>query len=444
MNRVWQAPGFYMENAVFLLWVDMKKKTIISAVILLLLQFFLTANSLVLTYSQKVRSRDLDVRLNTESIAYRMTIRQNNDGSFTLLSPPFLVAEFNNALRVGELKDARLLSLMLDPMSSGLDYSGFRKGNNFNRITTPSISPRLSGLALSFSNLDVFAFTPVLNPQSPSGFGLIAGTANVFAGVLCATQNRMVVRSSAQDYQVNWRQLGIGKNMLFSIIGASADSEFLGTQIKSTIFLQNAFDALLGGGTTIGWSMGAETDLLNFSFFRKTGGFGVKLKRLTDDLSPKVSFGAELSATSPSDKDLSFEAGYRSDTYEMPVYGGNSQRRELTYEVGTSWKKNSIKVANKISYDLDRGKVQTTEYVLKLEDFGAEIEASFTLNRPLGAPCYPSGAKLKVNTEHAKLTASDNKVLLEMNWKLAREDYELSFSIDQDRRITASLSFRGL
>ena len=421
----------------------MKKKTLISTFFyLFLLLSALWSNNLVLTYSQLVRSRDLDVRLNTDSIAYRMTIRQNKDGSFTLLSPPFLVAEFENSLRVGELKDTRLLSLMLDPMSTKMDYSGFRKAGNFSHITNPTRNPVLSGLALSFEHLDVFAFTPVLNPKSPSGFGLIAGNSNVFAGLLCATQNRMLVKASAPDLQVNWRQLGIGKNMIFSLIGASSDSVILGMEIKSTIFIQNAFDALLGGGTTIGWSVEAQTGKLTLSLYQKTGGFGVKLKRLTDDLSPKDSFGAELTARSG--KTLSLDVGYRSDTYEVPVYGGNSQRREISYEIGATWKKDSLKVKNSTSFDLDRGKVQKTEYVLTVKEFGAELEASFTLNRPLGSPSYPSGAKIKVNTEHAKLTAADNKLLLEMSWNLKREDYELGVSIDQDRRITARLSFKGL
>ena len=421
----------------------MKKKTLISTFFyLLLLLSALWSDSLVLTYSQMVRSRDLDIRLNTDSIAYRMTIRQNKDGSFTLLSPPFLVAEFENCLRVGELKDARLLSLMLDLMSTKMDYSGFKKAGNFGHITNPSRNPVLSGLALSFGHLDVFAFTPVLNPKSPSGFGLIAGNSNVFAGLLCATQNRMLVKASAPDLQVNWRQLGIGKNMIFSLIGAGSDSVILGMEIKSTIFMQNAFDALLGGGTTIGWSVDAQTDKLTLSLCQKTGGYGVKLKRLTDDLSPKDSFEAQLTAGSGTD--LSLDVGYRSDTYEMPVYGGNSQRREISYEIGASWKKDSLKVKNSTSFDLDRGKVQRTEYVLSVKEFGAELEASFTLNRPLGCPSYPSGAKLKVNTEHAKLTAADNKVLLEMSWNLKREDYELGVSIDQDRRITARLSFKGI
>ena len=401
-------------------------------------------NKLVLTYSRKVLSRDLDVRLNTDNIAYRMTIRQNTDGSFTLLSPPFLVAEFENSLRVGELKDARLLSLMLDPMSARLDNSGFKKGRNFSNITAPTRNPGLSGLSLSFANMDIIAFTPVLNPKSPSGFGFIAGNGNVFAGLLCATQNRMMVKASAPDLQVNWRQLGIGKNMLFSMIGASADSYILGMEIKSSVFMQNAFDTLLGGGTTVGWSIETRSDLVTVSAFQKAGGFGVKLKRLTDDLSPKVSFGISLSAVSKTERNLVLDVGYDSDTYEIPVYGGNSQKREIGYEVGASWKKNSLKVKNTTSFDLDRGKVQKTEYLLILEEFGAKLEASFTLNRPLGAPSFASGGKLRLKTEHAVLEASTERILLEFGWKLRREDYEFDFSIDQDRRITASLSFNGL
>ena len=424
------------------------KKTIISTFFSLFLSLSLfcsqaEANMLHLTYSRKVRSRDLEVRLNTENISYGLVVRQNNDGTFTLLSPPFLVAEFNHFLRVGELKDARLLSLMLDPMSTVIDGSGFRPGINFRHITVPSRNPVLSGLALSFNALDLFAFTPVLNPRSPSGFGLIGGNENIFAGILCATQNRLLIKAATPEFQVNWRQLGIGRNMLFSIIGSSAESRFPGLDIRSTVFLQNAFDTLLGGGTTVGWDIEILTDTVTVSVFRKTGGFGVKLKRLTDDLSPKDSFSISFSAEDDAGN-LVLDVGYGSDTYELPVYGGTSQKREIMYEVGASWRKNNLKARNTTSFDLDRGKVQKTEYLLTLEELGAKLEASFTLNRPLGAPSFASGGKLKLKTEHAVLETSSGKVLLEMSWEVERDDYELGISIDQDRRITASLSFRGL
>lgn len=420
----------------------MKNKAFISTFFyLLLLLSVLCASSgdnrLVLTYSQKVRSRDLDVRLNTENIAYSMTVRQNTDGSFSLLSPPFLTAEFGKTLRLGELKDSGLLSLMLDPMSAKTDTFGFTSGSSFRSITVPSRNPKLSGIALSLDNLDVFSFSPVFNPDSPLGFGFITGNGNVFAGLLYATQNRLLVRASAPELQVNWRQLGIGKNMLFSLVGASAQTHVFGIRIGSSVFLQNAFDALLGGGTTIGWKVEAETDRGTLSLYGKTGGFGVKLKRLTDDLSPKESFGMQFSTKA-------LALGYESDTYEVPVYGGHSQKRELSYYISAKWRKNSLKVSNRTSFDLDRGKVQKTEYLITVEELGAKLEASFTLNRPLGAPSFASGGKLRLKTDHAVLEATSGKVLLEMSWNLRREDYELAFSIDQDRRITAGLSFKGL
>ena len=143
-------------------------------------------------------------------------------------------------------------------------------------------------------------------------------------------------------------------------------------------------------------------------------------------------------------QDMGLEVEYKSDTYEVPVYGGNSQKRIISYRVGASWRKNSLMVSNITSFDLDRGKVQSTDYLLSIEEFGAKLEASFTMNRPLGAPAFASGGKLRLTTEHAQLEASPGKVLLEMNWKVKREDYEIGFSIDQDRRITAGVSFRGI
>ena len=132
--------------------------------------------------------------------------------------------------------------------------------------------------------------------------------------------------------------------------------------------------------------MEADTDLLKITLFGKTGGFGVKLKRLTDDLSPKQSFGAGLSCLR---QGMGLDLEYRSDTYEVPVYGGNSQKRTISYQVGASWRKNKLRVSNTTSFDLDRGKVQSTDYLLSVEEFGAKLEASFTLNRPLGQTLLP-------------------------------------------------------
>lgn len=428
----------------------MKRKTIISTLFFLLLALWPVGassgdNNLVLTYSQKTCSRDLEVRLNSPNIAYRMTIRQNLDGSFTLLSPPFLCAEIDR-LRIGELNDIGLLSLMLDPMGASTDNEAFRKGRIFSRIGSPSLNPKLSGAALNLENLNLFAFSPVLNPRSPSGFGLIAGNSEVFAGILFATQNRILVRQSADRMQVNWRQLGIGKNMIFSLIGAAGSARLLGIDIRSRIFLQNAFDTLLGGGTTLGWSLEAQTNLLPFTInlSHRIGGFGVKLKRLTDDSSPKDSFRAAFRAESTEIKDLGMEIEYVSDTYELPVYGGSSQKRRLYYNLQAFWRKNSLKIRNSTSFDQDRGKVQQTEYIVVIKELGAELEASFILNRPLGSPSFTSGGRLKFKADHATLEVDDKKVLLTMGWSVRRDGYELEFSIDQDRRVTASLSFRGL
>ena len=426
----------------------MKRKTIISTLLFLLIALCPVNaasgdNKLVLTYSRKARSKDLEVRLNSPYVSYRMTIRQNLDGTFTLLSPPFLCFE-KDRVRIGELKDARLLSLMLDPMSAAIDNNGFRAQSNFSHIRSPSLNSKLSGAALCLENIDLFAFNPVFNPESPTSFGMIAGNSEVFAGLLFATQNRILIRQSADQLQVNWRQLGIGKNMIFSLIGASSRSRVFGLEIRSRAFMQNAFDTLLGGGTTLGWSLEASSDLFSVNLSHKTGGFGVKLKRLTDDLSPKDSFSALFRAESGNISNLGFEIGYVSDTYEVPVYGGRSQKRTISYEIEAFWRRNSLKVINSTSFDQDRGKVQKTEYLVSVKEAGAELEFSFVLNRPLGAPCFTSGGKLKFKAEHATLQVDDKKVLLTIGLSMKKEDYELEVSIDQDRRIFAGISFHGL
>jgi len=85
--------------------------------------------------------------------------------------------------------------MMLDPMSAETIQKGFKHGGNFKDIRNPSIDPVLSGMVISFDYLDLISLSPVFNPDSPYGFGVIGGFGNFFAGFLLATQNEKMPES---------------------------------------------------------------------------------------------------------------------------------------------------------------------------------------------------------------------------------------------------------
>ncbi len=427
----------------------MKTKILITMLILLtfgLISPAFAGNELTLTYSQLKTARLLRVQLDAPFVSYCLQIRQSDDtGLFTLEAPPSLLANINGRIRIGELQDSGVFSLMLSPMTSDSNLRGFSFGGNFRRIIQPSLKPVLSGMALSFANIDLIALSPVFNPESPYGFGAIGGTGNFFAGAMLATQSDRTIASSAEHYQVNWRQLGVGRHMVFSILGAGAEAELADSLcISGSIFMQNAWDILLGGGSTVGWNLKADCSRLVLCSSRKLGGFGVKLKQKSALEMPVDSFFFSISAKNPNNSKLSMELDYNSDTYEIPVYGGESQRRVLSYSVGASYGDYSVKAVSSTSYDKDRGKVSKTVYRISASILKSHLTLEVPVYRPLDSKCYVADMKFTLGTDHAFLKMECGRTYLEFNWEYDMEDCSLKFTIDQDRLVSASLRFQGI
>ncbi len=427
----------------------MKRKILIAFMIVLafgLISPAFAGNELTLTYSQLKTARLLRVQLDAPFVSYCLQIRQSDDtGLFTLEAPPFLVANIEDRIRIGEIQDSGIFSLMLSPMGSDSDVMGFRFGENFRRIVRPSIDPVLSGMALSFANLDLIALSPVLNPESPYGFGAIGGTNHFFAGLMVATQNDRTIAASAQHYQVNWRQLGVGRHMVFSIIGAGADAKLADSLcISGSIFMQNAWDILLGGGTTVGWDIDVDYTTLDFSASRKLGGFGVKLKQKSALETPMDAFSFSILAKNPANSKLAMELEYKSDTYEIPVYGGESQRRVLSFTVGASYGDYSVKARNTTNFDKDKGKVSKTVYQISAKAFQSQLSLDVPMYRPIEEHCYVADMKFTLRTRHASLEMEGGRTHLEFNWEYGMDNCTVKFSIDQDRFVSASLKFVGI
>lgn len=422
----------------------MKKRTTISVLLFIVVVLAHAGNDLTLTYSQLKNSRVIRTLVNTDRIAYGFSVRQDRSGTFTLEAPPFLTGNFDAVIRIGEIRDSGLFTLMLSPMDNSNRRHGFNKGGNFQNISSPTYNPRMSGIVFSFEHMDLISLSPVFNPQSPLGFGAIAGNHNAFAGILLASQNERTMASAARKYQVNWEQLGTGRRMVFSILGVSARAETGFCTLDGQLFIQNAWDRYLGGGTTSGWDLEVSTDLIAASASRKLGGTGVKLKRLSDDENPMDSVRIGVEISSGKDSGTGFRLQYCSDTYNVPVYGGSSQKRELSLAMTAYYGIFSIKADNRILYDTDRGKTASTDYIISLDDKEMTVQAGFTLNRPDGQAPVAVDGELKVSAPHATLVVTGGKTTLEMSWEKTMDDMTFKATVNQDRLITATLKFSGL
>ena len=422
----------------------MKKQLLIPAFLFAVTLLVHAGNDLTLTYSQLRDSRIVRAYVNTESIAYGFAVRQDRNGLFTLEAPPFLVADFGGKIRIGEIRDSGLFSLMLNPMSDSDYRNGFRQGGSFRDIEHPSVHPRMSGIVFSLPYADIMTHSPVHTPQSPLGFGVIAGTRNAFAGFLTAGQNDMTMASGTGKFQVNWQQLGTGRHMLFTLLGASARAVIGPFNADGQIFIRNAWDLYLGGGTTSGWELSLTSDNIDVKASGKLGGTGVKLKNLSDDDVPMDSLRLEAGLSSGGKNGPGLDMKYSSDTYRVPVYGGNSQRRHVSFSITVKYRILTVKAVSTTKYETDRGKTSSTDYLVSVEKDGFRIQAGFSLYRPTGSDPEPKDGELRITTPRAEMRIASGKTELEMNWETDLDGVVFKASIDQDRLVSASLKFTGI
>lgn len=422
----------------------MKRTTLIPVFLFIVILLAFAGNDLTITYSRQKSARVISALVDTGSVAYGFTVRQEKSGLFTLEAPPFLVADLDGRIRIGEIRDSGLFSLMLNPMS-GTDYrNGFRPGGNFRDIEHPSIHPRMSGIVFSYPHADIIVLSPVFNPQSPLGFGVLAGTRNAFAGFLTAGQNEKTMESENGKYQVNWQQLGTGRHMFFTLLGTSAQAVIGPFTADGQIFIRNAWDLYLGGGTTTGWELSLSSDLMTIRGSEKLGGTGVKLKTLSDDDVPMDSLHLEAQLSSADRTGPELDVKYSSDTYRVPVYGGNSQKRDVSYSIGVKYWLLTMKAVSSTMYETDRGKTSCTDYSVSMEMEDFKVQAGFTLNRPTDGKQEATDGELKISTPRATLDITTERTELEMNWIMYLDGAVFKASVNQDRQVSASLKFTGI
>ena len=413
----------------------MKRIILISTFFVIVLLPILGKTSLSVTYTTLKRSKTVEALVNSDSVSMKLVLRQTQDGYFTFESPPFLVADIDELVHIGEIKDERILSALLDPFSDADLEDGFVTGRNLKKVTDPAISPKFSGLAITMPHLDIISFNPILNRNSPLAFSVIAGTERAFAGVMHASHNTEV----ADNFQKDWRRMGNGKNMVFSIVGTSVEAKLQELNLKSYIFLQNAWDRLLGGGTTTKWSLKVESEKMDAELSRILGGIGPKLKSSDETLSPEDVFNAGFTLK---DGEIALNMTYRSSLYEKPVYGGRSQMRLLELESSLETKNAKLQANHSTNYEKDFGKISKTNYILTVKALDSKLKAQMTLLRPSTESCRITDPSLEITFPSAKLVIRDGKTQMELSLERNLENMRLKISIDQDRMLTASFRIR--
>jgi len=422
----------------------MKKSSLIPVFLFAVTVLVHAGNDLTLTYSQLKDSRVIRAYVNTESVAYGFAVRQDKDGLFSLEAPPFVVADFGGRIRIGEIRDSGLFSIMLNPMSDTDYRNGFRQGGNFRNLERPSFRPRMSGIVFSFPHADIITLSPIFNPQSPLGFGVIAGTRNAFIGFLAAGQNDRTMASGTGKFQVNWQQLGAGRHMLFTLLGTSGQAQIGPFSADGQIFIRNAWDLYLGGGTTTGWEVSLSSDNVKLRASGKLGGTGVKLKTLSDDDVPMDSLRLEADLSSEGKNGPELDVAYSSDIYSVPVYGGNSQKRDVSCSITVKYWLLTVRAVSSTRYEADRGKTSSTDYLVSMEKDEFKVRVGFTLNRPSDGAPQATAAELVVETPRAVLDMTQKSTKLEMNWEMDFDGVVFKASVDQDRLVSASLRFTGI
>ena len=416
----------------------MRRTIIISAFLFFLLPSLKAEDTLEISYGMLKRSRFIETLISRDGISYKMTVRQDFEGRLGIESPPFLVADINDTLKIGELQDNRILSAMLVPYSDVDLFDGFVRGKNLKDIEKLSKDPSMSGIAVTLEHLDIISLNPMFNPESPSGSGVIAGNSNAFAGILYAGRNEIVLKDGISSYQVDWRRTGFGRSMIFWIVGAADKTVFHGIEIESSAFVQSSWDRLLGGGTTTVWRLSAEGTKFGLNASRGLGGIGPWLKSLGETRSPMEELGTGAVFK---DSSISLEARYISSTFDKPVYGGRSQVRKIELRTSVRIGKLKIEANHSTSFERDFAKVQKTEYRITADAADVKLEMNLDLNREVVRQPSLSGFSVQMDLRHGKLRIKENKTQLELTLERKLDGLVLKIGMDQDRMVKASLSF---
>ncbi len=412
----------------------MKRLLLISAFLFAALPLSFPQASLKLTYRMLRNSRDIEALLNSDSVSMKITVRQRKEGDFILLCPPSLVADIGDLVHIWEIRDARVLTAMLDPLSDVRLFEGHVRGGNLKTVRDPSISPSFSGMAVCLPHIDIIALNPALNRRSPSAFGVLLGDGNAFLGIMHASREQ----SRTDRMQLDWRKGQSGRNMMFSIVGSGIESSFQDFRIRSFAYIQSAWDLLLGGGSTTCWALELDSDKVQASASRHLGGDGPNLKNGDEQARP---FDVLYAGLVLKYNLRSLSMSYRSSLYEKPIYGGRSQIRTIELKSAFTFGSLTVEAEHSTDYQKDFGKVSETIYSLTAKGRDLSLKGRIELFRPRDGRPYLANGSVELSLAKAKLEVRDGRTAVELKMEKELDGCRMEIRIDQDRMVTASFRF---
>lgn len=424
--------------------IDLKKViiTIVMCVALLKTNALFATNSMVIELkrpSNKQASQSFSVNIKNKMLHFTASLSCDDNNQFIVKTPPFVCLNFSTFVLAGELNTKGLLSLMIDPFSSSFSYKGFNKGSNVALPDNPALKPKLSGITISGENIDIIALNSILNPSSPNGFGVILGDEKSYAAFLTASQNNILIHNNTPNLQLNWKHLGYGKHMFFSLAGSTFSMTIGSLIIKGMFFLQNAWDIYLGGGSSTGIGLKIKAPNATIEVDHRLGGVGVKLKDLYESENPtnRLTLDCNFGANKANYK---IDCRYSQTTFALPSYGGESQEMKIEFRTGFSLKDFHVTCTNTTHYETDKGKSSFSFFEASYKLNSVKIEFSSTLNRPIDEDCFLSGTTVSISNKNATLSIKGEKTLLQYNFEFQfLQKATAKVTIDQDRAISTTI-----
>ncbi len=384
------------------------------------------------------KDRSFTFNVNENLFRFAVKFKQTEDG-FSISSVPSVSAEADiegvGSIRLGELRDSGVFSLLLNPAKFG-DIADFTK-KRLKSITTPSLNPALSGIAFTSKYVDVIALSPVISPSAPLGFAVLGGNNRIFGGILHSTVNEKQLVKVGDNWMYDWNSLGCGTDTYMGVVGAKSEFEFLKATVKTSAFVQRAFDRRLGSGGTAGYDLRVGFNGGEFSFYRRLSTPSVHLKTFGERRTPSDFSNVNLSLYG---KSVSYVIGFKNSLYGQPVFGGEAQQKDIVWH--QSLQAGMFFVSSEFTCEFQQttGKVVYSDYTAGMRFLGNVISFSVRNQGTEGDLRTFTDVKVRFYGSGFSCTWKNGKLNMSVSFDVLKDPH-IRISINQDREVTLNARF---
>ncbi len=358
-------------------------------------------------FSRNRETRTLTYSFSQKGVRYLTSLTQGKDGKFSVSAPPFLIVKTKNGWRIGELKFP----------------------DNSDSV---SMKPALSGISKSFDRLEVAAFTPLLNPLSPSGFLVSWENPHLETSLMKTDYGKTAEKGIAQNYQIDWKSLpSFNDSIDFKV---NFKETFKSAKLRSSLFATYSFiyDYDLGYSGNSVWKFQTESEKIRFEF---TDSFGTGKENIRNQYCVSLETKGVIN--------IGF--CYGTKTYPMPIYGGRSKGYMVEYSTSASYRRFSISGKHIIEIKEDTGHNESSEYKIRLylpDMNDNHLSLAGEVNQKRGEVYSIEKYSIKIRDKNAMLEFTDKKTLLTLSCSWVFNEIKCKVSITQDKAVTLSSGIR--